>query len=100
MTLAPEAIAAPVKDEVAAAASIGLASQRQLVWLKFKEHKLAYWSGVLIILIYLVGIFCEVVAPRSPDYYDPGYTMLAPQSLNLFYFDEAGQFHFQPHVNG
>ncbi len=82
------------------AASIGLASQRQLVWMKFKEHKLAYWSGVFIILIYLVGAFCEFVAPRSPDYYDPAYTMLAPQGIKLFYTDEAGGWHFLPHVTG
>lgn len=82
------------------AARIGLASQRELVWLKFKEHKLAYWSGVLILLIYLVGALCEFVAPRSPDYYDPAYTMLAPQGLSFFYTDEAGGLQFMPHVTG
>jgi peptide/nickel transport system permease protein len=82
------------------AAAIGLASQRELVWLKFKEHKLALWSAVLVLLIYLVGALCEFVAPRSPDFYDPAYTMLAPQSLNLLYVDETGTWHFHPHVNG
>jgi peptide/nickel transport system permease protein len=82
------------------AARIGLASQRELVWMKFKEHKLAYWSGLLIILIYLVGAFCEFVAPRSPDYYDPAYTMLAPQGLNFGYTDAEGDWQFLPHVTG
>jgi peptide/nickel transport system permease protein len=82
------------------AAAIGLASQRELVWLKFKEHKLALWSAAIVILIYLVGAVCEFVAPRSPDHYNPAYAMLAPQSLNLLYADEAGGWHFQPHVNG
>ena len=100
MTAMPDMAVAPAKADAAVAAAVGLASQRQLVWLKFREHKAAYWSGILIILIYLVGAFAEFVAPRNPDFYDPAYTMLAPQSLNLFYFDEAGQFHLQPHVNG
>jgi peptide/nickel transport system permease protein len=81
-------------------ADIGMLSQRQLVWFKFKEHKLGYWSGVLIVLIYLVGVFCEFVAPRSPDYYDPAYTMLAPQGIKLGYTDADGNWQFQLHVTG
>ena len=82
------------------AAAVGLLTQRQLVWLKFKEHKLALWSAVLIILIYLVGALCEFVAPRSPDFYDPAFTMLAPQPVHFFYTDEAGNTQFGPHVTG
>ncbi|TCL68177.1 ABC transporter permease [Rhizobium sp. BK251] len=93
------AVEAGPKTTIAAAA-IGLASQRQLIWLKFKEHKLAYWSGLVILLIYLVAIFAEVVAPRSPDFYDPAYTMLPPQGINLFYTDANGSYHFGPHVTG
>jgi peptide/nickel transport system permease protein len=85
---------------VAAAAAIGLASQRQLIWLKFKEHKLAYWSGIVILLIYLVAVFAEFLAPRTPDYYDSAYTMLAPQGIKLFSVDEAGSYRFEPHVTG
>ncbi|MEZ2131002.1 ABC transporter permease [Sinorhizobium sp. CB9] len=77
-----------------------MASQRQLIWLKFREHRIAYWSGIVILLIYLVGIFAEFVAPRTPDFYDPAYTMLAPQGIKLFYADEAGSYRFQPHVTG
>jgi peptide/nickel transport system permease protein len=81
-------------------AAIGMASQRQLVWMKFTEHKLAVASLVVIALIYLIGIFCEFVAPRTPDFYDPAYTMLAPQPLKFAYTDEAGDTHFGLHVNG
>ncbi|MFC3706105.1 ABC transporter permease [Devosia honganensis] len=88
--IVPDAVAAPV----------GMATQRQLIWMKFTEHKLAVISLVVIGLIYLVGMFCEFVAPRSPDYYDSAYTMLAPQPLKLWYTDEAGQTHFGLHVTG
>jgi peptide/nickel transport system permease protein len=82
------------------AAAFGLASQRQLIWLKFREHKLAYWSGIVLILIYLISIFAEPIAPRSPDFYDPAYTMLAPQRIKFFYTDDSGSTHFEPHVTG
>lgn len=82
------------------AAAVGMASQRQLVWLKFTEHKLAVASLVVIAIIYLVGAFCEFVAPRTPDHYDSAYTMLAPQQLKFFYTDENGVTQFGLHVNG
>jgi peptide/nickel transport system permease protein len=88
------AVARP-EDPVA----IGLLSQRRLVWMKFREHRLAFWSAILVVLIYLVGIFCEFVAPRTPDFYDPTFTMLAPQRVHFFHADDSGR-HFQPHVTG
>jgi peptide/nickel transport system permease protein len=81
-------------------ANVGLASQRELVWRKFTEHKLALASGVVIIFIYLVGIFAEFVAPRSPDFYDSSYTMLAPQQLKFWRTGEDGSTQFGMHVNG
>lgn len=80
--------------------SVGTATQRQLIWIKFTEHKLAVASLVVIALIYLVGIFCEFVAPRSPDYYDSAYTMLAPQPLKLWSTNEAGETYIGLHVTG
>ena len=99
MSAAPE-MAAPLPADPAAAAAVGLASQRQLIWMKFKEHRLAYWSAILVALIYLVGIFAEFVAPHSPDFYDPAYTLLSPQPISLFYTETDGSFRFQPHVTG
>ncbi|WP_454857129.1 ABC transporter permease [Rhizobium binxianense] len=93
-------MAEAVPQTSVAAAAVGLASQRQLIWLKFKEHKLAYWSGIVIILVYLVAVFAEMIAPRSPDYYDPAYTMLPPQGIKLFYVDADGGYRFEPHVTG
>ena len=97
MTVLAEGGGATPQSEPAA---VGLATQRQLVWMKFTEHKLAVVSLVVIGFIYLVGIFCEFVAPRSPEHYDSAYTMLAPQPLKLWYTDEAGLTHFGLHVTG
>lgn len=86
--------------DISDAAALGLASQRQLIWMKFKEHKLAYWSGIVIGLVYLVAIFAEPIATRSADYYDPAFTLLPPQGIKLMYTDEAGSTRFQMHVTG
>ncbi|GLQ55183.1 ABC transporter permease [Devosia nitrariae] len=97
MTTLEEANSAGTADTLP---PVGLASQRQLVWRKFTEHRLAVVSGIVIALIYLVGIFCEFVAPRGPDYYDSAYTMLAPQSLKFWRAGEDGGLAFGMHVNG
>lgn len=75
-------------------------SQWKLTWLKFSEHKLALASGALILLIYLVSALAPFVAPRSADFYDRDYPMLAPQSIAFFYQDENGDTSFRPHVTG
>src|ERR1700722_5002393 len=82
------------------ATRIGLASQRQLVWQKFREHRLAYASLILVAAIYLVGGFCEFLAPRTPDFYDARFTLVPPQGLHFFYRDEAGSLHVQLHAIG
>jgi peptide/nickel transport system permease protein len=79
---------------------IGLASQRQLVWRKFREHRLAYVSLIVVVVIYLIGGFCEFVAPRTADFYDARTTLVPPQGLHLFYRDDAGGLHMQLYVYG
>ncbi|AJE47824.1 ABC transporter permease [Celeribacter indicus] len=75
-------------------------SQWRLVWEKFSDHKLALFSAILVICIYLVGLFAPFVAPRSAGFYDPSYSMLAPQPLKFFYRDDAGDLRFGMHVDG
>ena len=33
------------------------------MWWKFQAHKLALYSGVVIILLYLIAVFAEPLAP-------------------------------------
>jgi len=75
------------------------AGQWQLAWWKFKRHKLALVSGVVVILIYLVAIFADVLAPTDPDAYAARYTYAPPQMLHLF-DSGSGGFRFAPYVEG
>ncbi|HOQ68057.1 MAG TPA: ABC transporter permease [Candidatus Atribacteria bacterium] len=63
---------------------IYLASQGQLIWWRFRRHKLAIVSGVILIIIYFCAIFCEFLAPYDPNQYDIKYTYAPPQTIHIF----------------
>jgi peptide/nickel transport system permease protein len=69
-------------------AEIYVASQWKLVWWRFRKHRLAVVGTAVVILIYLVAIFAEFVAPFTPDAFDADYTYAPPQRLH--FFDEDG----------
>lgn len=77
---------------------IFVASQWQLMWWRFRKHKLALFSAIVTILIYLTAIFAEFLAPFPVDKYEATYTYAPPQRLHLFLTTEEGT-RFLPHVN-
>jgi peptide/nickel transport system permease protein len=75
-----------------------VASQRQLIWWRFKKHKVALASGILLILFYLVALFAEAVAPYDPFEVRGQYKNVQP--VGITFFDPDGNFTFWPGVNG
>jgi peptide/nickel transport system permease protein len=75
-----------------------VASQWQLMWWRFREHRVALLSGVVVILIYLVALFAEFLAPTTPDIVSSQYLYAPPQTLHLF--DSSAGNRFSPHVFG
>lgn len=73
-----------------------VAPQWKLVWWKFRKHKLALVSGIIVILIYLVAAFVEFLAPFPADKTNSKYLYAPPQPLH--FFDEQGKLSF--YVNG
>ncbi|WP_323768747.1 ABC transporter permease [Marinovum sp.] len=69
------------------------AGQWRLIWMRFRRHRLAYWSGVVVALVYLVAIFASFLAPTTANYYSARYTYAPPQSIHLLGTDAAGQRH-------
>ncbi|HRW05483.1 MAG: ABC transporter permease [Caldilineaceae bacterium] len=76
-----------------------VASQWQLMWWKFRKHKIALLSGVIIILIYLIVLFAEFLAPFTPERFSARHTYAPPQPLHLFDTTAEGT-RFNPYVNG
>lgn len=74
-----------------------IASQWQLMWRKFKKHKLAMGSIVVLAILYSGGIFCEFIAPYCLETRQIKYIYTPPQRVH--FFDEKG-FHLHPFVYG
>lgn len=55
-----------------------LASQWQLMWWKFRKHKLALVGTALLGLFLLTTIFAEAIAPYPPGQRDPAYVAGPP----------------------
>jgi peptide/nickel transport system permease protein len=70
---------------------IYVASYWKLMWWKFRRHKMALVSAVLVILLYLVAIFCEAVAPYDPEQYFLKYKNAPPTKIHIR--DAEGRFH-------
>ncbi len=49
------------------APELATASEARLTWLRFRRHKLAMFGLVITLLMYLIALFAEFVAPFNPD---------------------------------
>ena len=92
---------APLIDEEATTATsaaeerISVATQWQLMWWRFKKHRLAMVSTVVVLLFYLVVIFADFLAYSNPLASEAQRSLLPPQRIH--WFDEG---RFSPHVYG
>lgn len=75
---------------------IAVASQRQLIWWRFKKHKLAVLSLFVVALFYAVAIFADFFAYTDPEASDSRRGYIPPQSIS--WFDADGSF--RPYVHG
>ena len=75
-----------------------VASQWQLMWWKFRQHKLAMIGGVVVLLFYFVAVFVEFIAPYPPTV-QAAPNALHPPTLPQF-IDADGDFHLQPFIYG
>ena len=71
------------------------ATQWQLMWWRFRKHKLALISTSVLILLYLAGAFCEFLAPHDPHRYNVKRVYAPPQPLR--FVSERG-FRLRPFV--
>ena len=60
-----------------------IASQRQLMWRKFRKHRMAVISGAILVLAYLVAFAYEFCAPYGPLTQHAGYVHAPPTRVRL-----------------
>ena len=97
---APEAGPAVSALKAGKPVQTAVAGPWQLMWAKFSRNKVALVAGVIILMLFLVGIFAEFLAPALPETARPQFTNAPPQELRLFTTDAEGNRHFQLHVTG
>ena len=78
---------------------IYVASQAQLIWWRFRKHKLALASAVIVLAFYTVVTFAEFLAPFDADAHSVTSQYAPPQPLRLFLRQDGG-LTFSPHVLG
>jgi len=76
----------PTKDE-----EFFRAGQWQLVWWKFRRHKLAQIAMVVLGIFYLIALFAEFIAPYDPQHRFKDFTTMPPTSMHIR--DAQGGFH-------
>jgi peptide/nickel transport system permease protein len=95
---------APVDGEITATSSEGgaaaedrvaVASQFQLMWWRFRRHRLAMIGGVVVLLFYMVVVFADFLAYTSPHASEAERSLMPPQ--RIFLLDDGS---FSPHVYG
>lgn len=77
---------------------IYVASQWQLMWWKFKKHRLAMVGGIVTILLYVMALFVEFIAPYNPENQDAKYAFRPPTTIH--FIDRAGTFYISPFFYG
>ena len=62
-----------------------LASQWKLMWWKLKRHKLAVWSGGLLLLMYVSILISEIIVPYDLNTRNTDYLYAPPQQIRFFH---------------
>ncbi|MBQ3078711.1 MAG: ABC transporter permease [Clostridia bacterium] len=83
-------------DETSQGEEIFMARPIVMMWWKFKKNKMAVISLIFLILMYLIAIFCEFVAPTDPYKIHSDRAYLPPQKIE---FVGKDGFSLVPHVN-
>lgn len=79
--------------------AVDTVSEGTLVWLRFRRHKLAMMGLVIVLALYGIAIFAEIVAPFSPDKSNARLVFHPPQGIHFVDQDDNG-WHLRPFVYG
>jgi peptide/nickel transport system permease protein len=82
----------PLQEEVS------IATPRQLMWWKFRKHRIAMVSVVVLIIFYALALLAGFVSPYDPNEYSASYKYVPP--MKITFMDENGDFTWRPGVRG
>ena len=70
--------------EISDEGQIEVMSQRQLIWRRFKRHRLAVIASVVVALFYAVVVLADFLATNNPVDSDSDRQYIPPQGLRIF----------------
>jgi peptide/nickel transport system permease protein len=88
-----QAVAFPLDAELTGKDRVSVATQRQLIWWRFRRHRLAVVALVIVVLFYAVALFAEFFAVSDPRDGRSARATVPPQPIHFF---DAGAW--RPHV--
>ena len=74
-----------------------VATQWQLVWRRFRKHRLALAGVAIIAILVVTSLFAEILAPYGPSERNPRYVNGPPMLVRIM---DADGFHPRPFVYG
>ena len=83
-------------ETVSAEERIASATQLRLTWWRFRKHRLAVWSGVVVAIFYAAALFADTIAYSDPQATDSRRSYIPPQAIHLW--DSDGSL--RPWVHG
>jgi peptide/nickel transport system permease protein len=81
--------ALPEETATVAEEKIAVATQWQLMWWRFRKHKLAMVGTVVLILFYLIAASADFLAYVDPNESEAQRSLMAPQPIHWF---DGGKF--------
>lgn len=82
---------------IEATSKLYMASQWWLMWLKFRKHKLAIMGSVVAIVLYLMAILADFLAPYGREEMFSTYIYASPQRIRFF---DGKRLYLRPFVYG
>ena len=73
-----------IENNQADEGSLANASQLQLMWYYFRQHRLALASGIFLVLVYLSILFSEFLAPYNLHTRNTDFIYAPPASVHIF----------------
>jgi peptide/nickel transport system permease protein len=89
------AVAGALDEKGQAEQRIAVATQWQLMWWRFRKHKLAVGGTLVLAAFYVVALFADFFAYADPNESDAQRSLIAPQEIH--WFDEGA---LRPYVYG
>jgi peptide/nickel transport system permease protein len=77
---------------------VAIATPRQLMWWKFRKHRIAVISAIVLTVFYLIALFADFLSPYDPNEF--GVWQQEAPPMRITFYNEHGDLSFRPGIHG